>query len=118
MPDVSSPKRPNNIEPRAYCFACQLMIDYSVKSLGKKKDEADIMEMVDEKNICNYKNYQNEKLQIDFKGVDPRLLTDPCEAILGSYEEELIDTLTHRFDDFKDYTDDMASNMILSMEVQ
>ena len=57
MPDVSSPKRPNNIEPRAYCFACQLMIDYSVKSLGKKKDEADILEMVDEKNICNYKNY-------------------------------------------------------------
>ena len=51
MPDISSPKRPLEIEPRVYCFACQVMIDYAIKVLDKKTSEADVLTVVDQNNI-------------------------------------------------------------------
>lgn len=74
------------------------MIEYAVKVLEKRTSEADILTVVDQSNICNWKNYDGSKVPIDLKGLSPKIIADPCEAILASYEDELIEVLTTRFD--------------------
>ena len=114
MPDIGSPKRPEEISPRLHCFACQVMIEYAVKALGKRTGEADVVEVVDQNNICNPKNYDgsSNSIDIDLKGISPKILTDPCEAILGSYEDELIETLRTRFE-IKELDDSQRSMLAL-----
>lgn len=97
LPMVSSPKRPLEIGPRLYCHACQLMVDYAVDALGPRTSEADILAIVEPSNICDWKIYERDP-KLDLKGVKATLLVAPCEAILASYEDEFIQTLTNRFD--------------------
>lgn len=73
------------------------MIDFALDHIGDKTSEADILETVDQDNICKPKNYENNP-KIDLKGMKSSLLLSPCEAILSSYEDELIQVLRNRYD--------------------
>lgn len=102
LPEVSSPKRPYSMDPRRYCFACQAMISYAIRKLGNKNTLPDLLEVVDQKSICNPDKYVNNDfrffLLFNMTNLYPDNITDGCEAILASYEEELIYVLQHRYD--------------------
>lgn len=95
LPELSSPERPQEINEWHYCFACMAMSDYAMGFLGDKDGEADIIDAVDQHNICDSEKYRNNP-NVDLKGVNPIIIHDACVAILASYEDELIATLRKR----------------------
>ena len=57
-PEVSSHKRPNNIEPLLYCESCRAVVFLSVKTLKGSKSEADIVDTIER--LCHVDNYSPE----------------------------------------------------------
>ena len=49
-PDVSSPKRPNNVSAGLYCIACQAIIRESLKELYHHTGEQEVVEVLE--NAC------------------------------------------------------------------
>ena len=91
-PEISSHKRPNDIEPDLYCATCLAMVEVSIKKLGSSRRESDIMEVLED--ICtasNYNGWQYKKM----KFLAP-YLSDTCDEIRAGWEEKLEKLLLSR----------------------
>ena len=54
-PEISSHKRPNNIEPLLYCESCRAVIFMSLKTLKGSRSEFDVIDTIER--LCHVDNY-------------------------------------------------------------
>ena len=53
LPEIGSPKKPDDMKNEHYCFSCLAMTDFATGTLGIRDSEADILEVIDSYSICN-----------------------------------------------------------------
>ena len=88
--DISSPARPNEVEPSLYCHTCKVIIEIMIgEDLYGSRKEYDIIESID--NICD-----KSRLAKYADPYIPRELKKACHHIKASWTDELMSFMLRR----------------------
>lgn len=71
------------------------MVDFATGKLGDQYKEGAIYDVIEVPKICRGASYINNT-DVDLKGVNPVIIPEACQAIIASYEDELVAVLRRR----------------------